>query len=102
MSAFTEGNTNFAYMYADIENRQVYTNRTAFQEYDGFEESLSALKKMGKYLIVKPAAIDFETNIEEEDKGQDGTYQKPSRPRTIFLEQLVFYIELVVYRVRHI
>lgn len=58
-----EGNTNFVYMYADMKNRQVHTNRAEFQEYNDFEVSLSELKHMGKYVIVKPEAIDFETNM---------------------------------------
>lgn len=62
-SDLTEGNTNFAYMYIDKKSGHVYTNRTAFQKYEDVEESLSALKHMGKYVIVRPDAAGFETNM---------------------------------------
>ncbi len=100
---FAEGNTNFAYMYVDMDNRRVYTNREALQEYDALEESLLALKHMGRYLIVEPEAIDFETNMEmsgnrwlpdlEESVRNEGDFIFAAAVDTAYPVHDLFYIE---------
>ncbi len=63
-----EGTTNFIYLYADPVNKQVLTNRAAFSDYKKREESLAAIKNVGKYMIVYPKQSDLETNINHVDE----------------------------------
>lgn len=65
-STWTEGNTNFTYLFVDEDTKQVYTNNSALQNYDKVKESLETLKENpnNKYVIVKPKLKDFESNME--------------------------------------
>lgn len=59
-----EGNTNFSYIYADIKNKHIYTNRKKYESYAGMEKSLDAIRGTGQYIIVEPKLADFETNMD--------------------------------------
>lgn len=59
-----EGDTNFHYIYADTKNKKLYTNEKKYASYAKLEESLDALKKVGKYAVVQPRLADFETNMD--------------------------------------
>lgn len=61
-----EGNTNFAYLYVDEDTKQVYTNRS---EYENYAEAEKNIKQMTsgdsvKYMVVYPKLEDFDTNME--------------------------------------
>lgn len=60
---WTEGNTNFAYILADKENKKVYTNRKAYQDYASVRENVSEIQKNAKYIIVQSKLSDFKTNM---------------------------------------
>lgn len=62
--SYQEGDTNFAYLYADTQTGQVYTNRREFVNYARLEKSLEQFEKMGKYVIVRPELEGFESNVE--------------------------------------
>ncbi len=64
--SWTEGNTNFVYIYVDKETNKVYTNR---QEYQDFSQVNANIKKLQseenmKYFITYPKLSDFETNMD--------------------------------------
>ena len=62
-----EGDTNFAYIYADLEAGTISTNRQEYGNYKELEKSLKALTETGKYIIVRPKLADFDSNIEDTD-----------------------------------
>lgn len=62
-----EGDTNFSYIYADIKNRRIYTNRSEYRSYDSLEDSIKKMKKSGKYVVVNPKLADFETDMKDID-----------------------------------
>ena len=51
---WTEGNTNFAYIFVDKETKKVYTNRKEYQDYNSVKENISDIQKNAKYMIVQP------------------------------------------------
>ena len=61
---WTEGNTNFAYIFVDKETKKVYTNRKEYQDYNSVKENISDIQKNAKYMIVQPKLSDFKTNID--------------------------------------
>ena len=62
-----EGDTNFAYIYADLEAGTISTNRQEYGNYKELEKNLKALTETGKYIIVRPKLADFVSNIEDTD-----------------------------------
>lgn len=62
--SLSEGDTNFYYLYVDVEDKYIYTNKKEYAAYADIEESLEDIRKSGKYVIVKPKRADFETNID--------------------------------------
>lgn len=65
-SMWTEGNTNFTYVFVNKENKNVYTNNSAFQDYENIENSLKALKDNPdmRYVVFRPKLKDFESNMD--------------------------------------
>ncbi len=63
---FTEGNTNFIYLFVDEDREKVYTNNSAFRKYEDAEKNMAAIAKQGnfRYVIVKPTLSDFESNLD--------------------------------------
>lgn len=66
---YKEGNTNVTYLYVDLDNNTVYTNKKAYSNFADYAENLKTLKKSGKYVIVRPQLSGYESNIEKIDKG---------------------------------
>lgn len=62
-SDWQEGNTNAAYLLVDLEKNRVYTNRAAYQKAEDWKKNLEAMKQMGKYVVVAPKLVDFESNM---------------------------------------
>lgn len=60
---WTEGNTNFQYLFIDNKNKIVYTNNSAYTKYEDAEASIEKMKAAGKYVVVRQKLIDFETNM---------------------------------------
>lgn len=65
-SMWTEGNTNFTYVFVNKENKKVYTNNSVFQDYGNIENSLKALKENPdmRYVVFRPKLKDFESNMD--------------------------------------
>lgn len=66
-SDLQEGDTNYAYIYADMAEKRVYTNREEYQDFADLDANLEHLKETGKYVIVRPTLADFDSNIKETD-----------------------------------
>lgn len=64
-----EGNTNYTYVYANNEDKSVYTNKEVYRSYDTLTATLENIRQSGKYVIVRPKLADFETNLEDADAG---------------------------------
>lgn len=60
---WTEGNTNFQYLLIDEGSKRLYTNNSTFTEFQDADDYIEKMKTLGKYVIVKPKLIDFETNM---------------------------------------
>lgn len=65
---YKEGNTNFAYMYIDLDKNVVYTNKKAYSNFADYAENLKALKTSGKYMIIRPQLSGYESNIKKINK----------------------------------
>lgn len=65
-NTWKEGNTNFTYLFINKEEKRVYTNNSAFRDYNNAEANVRALtdNTHNKYVIVKPRLKDFQSNIE--------------------------------------
>ena len=62
---YQEGNTNITYLYVNLVNKTVITNKKKYQNFDNYKENLKKMKKSGKYVIVRPKLADYESNIEK-------------------------------------
>lgn len=63
LETYTEGNTNLTYLYADKDEKKIYTNRAEYGDYDALEDSIETIKASGKYVVVRPKLGGFESNI---------------------------------------
>jgi len=63
---WSEGNTNFTYMFVNEDTKKVYTNNQQYKSYDDFQKNLEEMKQedKSKYVIVRPKLADFETNMD--------------------------------------
>lgn len=64
---YKEGNTNLIYLFYNEKNGQIYTNRAEYQDVNALEDSLDAIRQMGKYTIVYPELENFESNMKDAD-----------------------------------
>ncbi len=65
-SMWTEGNTNFTYVFVNKANKKIYTNNSVFQDYENIEKNLNMLKDTPdiRYVVVRPKLKDFESNMD--------------------------------------
>ncbi len=64
LEQYEEGNTNLTYLYVDKENRSVYTNKSEYGVFSGYEKSV--LKMTGgedPFILVQPKLKDCDTNL---------------------------------------
>lgn len=61
-----EGDTNFSYIYADIKNRRIFTNKREYEAYGSLQTNIERMKASKSYLIVKPKLSDFESDMDIE------------------------------------
>lgn len=63
---WTEGNTNFTYLFVNKEKKKFYTNNNIFQDYETIENSLAKFFKDEKirYVVVRPKLNEFESNLD--------------------------------------
>lgn len=66
-TGYDEGDTNYFYLYLDVKNERVYTNKKEYASYEDIEKSLDKIRSSGKYVIVTPKLKDFETNMSDID-----------------------------------
>ncbi len=60
-----EGDTNYLYVYIDKRNGKVYSNNDGFKKVKNAEEYIEYIKSLGKYVVVEPQLMDFESNISQ-------------------------------------
>lgn len=60
-----EGNTNFAYIYANNDTKKVVTNKTSYENYAELEKNVQNLisEKDVKYMVIYPKLKDFNSNM---------------------------------------
>lgn len=63
MKKYEEGNTNLTYLYVDKKDRKVYTNKSSYNNYSTYEDSLAEMKKSGAYALIQPKLSDCEVNF---------------------------------------
>lgn len=61
---YREGNTNFSYLFADTEERKVYTNREAYKSYAELDNSVEEMKANGTYAVVNSNEAESTTDID--------------------------------------
>lgn len=66
-TGYDEGDTNYFYLYADIKNGRIFTNKKEYASYGDLEKSLDKIRSSGRYAIVAPKLVDFETNMNDID-----------------------------------
>lgn len=60
-----EGNTNFTYIYANNDTKNVVTNKTSYENYAELEKNVQNLisEKDVKYMVIYPKLKDFNSNM---------------------------------------
>ena len=105
---WTEGNTNFAYIFVDKETKKVYTNRKEYQDYNSVKENISDIQKNAKYMIVQPKLSDFKTNmditandwkefVKSQRRNSNGDFIFAAAVDTRFSIQDSFYLDKKLY-----
>lgn len=61
---WAEGNTNFQYLLVDQKSKEIKTNNSAYTAYEEIDANIEKMKKIGKYVVVKPKLAEFESNME--------------------------------------
>ncbi len=83
-----EGNTNFTYMLIDKNKKYVYTNNSAYKNFNDAISNIAKLKeKQGKYLVVDEKLSDFDTNMKiykQDWRNSIQSYYKGDKSNFIF------------------
>lgn len=66
-SGIEEGDSNYYYLYADLKSKKIYTNKKEYSNPAELEENIKKMKKLGKYVVVRPKLSEFESNLTNED-----------------------------------
>ena len=63
---WTEGNTNFTYLFVNKEKKKIYTNNSAFRNYETIENSLAKFLEDEniRYVVERPKLNAFESNLD--------------------------------------
>lgn len=86
-SGIEEGDSNYYYLYADLKSKKIYTNKKEYSNPAELEENIKKMKKLGKYVVVRPKLSEFESNLTNEDAPTWRDDIKYSGPQT---EDFVF------------
>lgn len=74
-----EGNTNLTYLYVDLDHKQVYTNKSVYDDFGAVSAENSAvldkIEKSGAYIIVRPKLADCQSNLNFGDESGLQTWQ---------------------------
>lgn len=66
-SGIEEGDSNYYYLYADLKSKKIHTNKKEYSNPAELEENIKKMKKLGKYVVVRPKLSEFESNLTNED-----------------------------------
>lgn len=63
---WTEGNTNFTYLFVNREKKKIYTNNSLFKDFENIENDLAKFIDDGdiRYVVVRPKLNEFESNLD--------------------------------------
>ena len=75
MSEWEEGNSNAVYLVVDQKTGKRYSNRTEYRQED-WKKSIESMKKLGKYVVVTPKLVGFESNMEASARQWRGLVQE--------------------------
>lgn len=64
LDKYTEGNSNLTYLYADMDDRKIYSNDSSYKSYADREDYLEELKADGGYVIIRDKLSECETDLE--------------------------------------
>lgn len=106
---WSEGNTNFTFVLADLDKKIIRTNNSEMEKFDQLDKNIDALseKENYKYVIVKPKLSEFKSNMDVdagawksmvEDWGEKGdNYLFAAAVDTDFPIQDVFHVNAENY-----
>lgn len=63
LKQYQEGDTNLTYLYVDLDEKKVYTNRSDYEDFGKYETSLREMTQGTSYVISKPKLADCESNL---------------------------------------
>lgn len=63
LKQYQEGDTNLTYLYVDLDEKKVYTNRSDYEDFGKYETSLKEMTQGTSYVISKPKLADCESNL---------------------------------------
>lgn len=63
---WSEGNTNLTYLFGDLKQQKVYTNRAAYVSFETLMENVETITAQGKYIVAAPKLANFHTNMDTE------------------------------------
>ena len=87
-SGIEEGDSNYYYLYADLKSKKIYTNKKEYSNPEELEENIKKMKKLGKYVVVRPKLSEFESNLTNEDAltwRDDVKYSGPQTEDFVFV-----------------
>lgn len=87
-SGIEEGDSNYYYLYADLKSKKIYTNKKEYSNPAELEENIKKMKKLGKYVVVRPKLSEFESNLTNEDAltwRDDVKYSGPQTEDFVFV-----------------
>lgn len=87
-SGIEEGDSNYFYIYADLKNKKIYTNKKEYSNPEELETNIKKMKELGKYVVVRPKLSDFESNLSNEEAlvwRDEIKYSGPQRDNFVFV-----------------
>ena len=70
LESYQEGDTNLTYLYVDQTAKEIVSNREEYREGQDLEATLDKIRESGKYAIIYPRLVDFETNMKNVDAAE--------------------------------
>lgn len=76
---YEDGETNLTYLYADQDNKRIYSNNNAYENYQYLDSSLKLMMSEGAYMIIRPQLSDCETNFKSLDSWNTAAQRHSTR-----------------------
>lgn len=75
LEQYLEGNTNLTYLYVDLDQRQIYTNKEEYAAFANYDTALKKIEDSSAYIIVEPKLADCRSNLHFGDASGLQTWQ---------------------------